>query len=71
MKKSFRRMVVVGLFALSVGAAGAVLTALAVAEPAYAGGSCPYACTNSLSCPGSNCQCIYGDASYHCQAPVK
>lgn len=70
MKKHFMRIVLVGLFAISIGAAGAVFTALTLAEPAY-GISCP-SCDGSNGCVGSTCNCNYdGGTSFHCSPPTK
>lgn len=67
MKKSFLQLVFAGLFALSVGTAGAVLaeTTLVVPRPLA---PCPTCRTIDLSCPGSTCGCNYntGSMSYVC-----
>lgn len=67
MKKSFLQFVFVGVYAISIGTAGAVLavTNFAVARPL---GTCPACRTIDLSCPGSTCGCNYntGSQSYVC-----
>jgi hypothetical protein len=66
MKKNFQRLALAGLFALSVGAAGATFTALAFAPPAYAFAKCP-TCDGSNGCVGSTCDCIFlGGHSFSC-----
>lgn len=70
MKKSFLRLVLVGLFALSLGTAGTIF-----AEVASAGPQTPNCgtvnCDGNKGCIGSTCDCIFdGGTSFHCQKPV-
>lgn len=62
MRKSFLGLVLGGLFALSVGTAGTVFTALILAQPAF-GAVCPDCELIDVSCPGSPCTCQWDDAT--------
>jgi len=54
MKENFLRVVLAGLFALSVGTAGAVFAQGPLTVPV----KCP-SCSQDLACPGSPCNCKY------------
>lgn len=64
MRKDFLRVVLAGLFTLSVGAAGAVFAAVRSVQPLA---TCP-SCSIDLGCPGSTCNCKYDKqtAKYYC-----
>jgi hypothetical protein len=64
MKKHVLRLVLVGLFALSVGVAGAVFAEVASAGPLL---PCPHCNTLDLSCVGSPCTCNWDGYGYICQ----
>lgn len=65
MKKDFLRLVLVGLFALSAGAAAAVFVYV---PPVAASSLCPTKCSTGQSCPGSTCICKFDSqaGSYYC-----
>lgn len=58
MKENALRLILSGLFALSVGAAGATFAEVASATPAPLAG-CPTCNQVDLTCLGSTCTCVY------------
>lgn len=67
MNRYFLRLVLVALFALSAGAAGAVF---AVASSAAPLDRCPTACNFDSGCPGSDCNCFPNmQGKYVCVPP--
>ena len=65
MKRKIQRVVLVGLFAVSVGTAGAVFTALTFPQPAFA--ACGDTCDVSNGCPGTPCSCNHDyDGGNYC-----
>lgn len=72
MKKDFRRAVLIGLFTLSVGVAGAVFAEVASATPLL-GCNSFNTCNVSVGCPGQPCECRWSDQYLKnlCLTPVK
>lgn len=74
MKTLHLRLVLACLFALSIGAAGAMFTSLILAQPAFAA-SCPNCELIDVACPGSPCNCVWDSftSQYEtkCQPPTQ
>jgi len=70
MKKGLLQLVLAGLFALSVGVAGAVIAETASAAPRPLA-PCPDCNMSQLNCPGSTCTCAYNTTQnkYLCSKP--
>jgi hypothetical protein len=69
MKKHFLRVVLAGVFTLSIGVAGALFTVASVgARPLLSCGGC----SGDRACMGTPCTCQFdGGSSFHCVPPVK
>jgi hypothetical protein len=68
MKKRFLRLILAGLFVLSVGVAGAGLAELASAAPGRVV-ACPPCQVGPGTCNGSSCDCLWSYSGYHCTPP--
>jgi hypothetical protein len=69
MKRNVSRLLLLGLFVLSVAAAGAVFADAAIPTPLAA---CPQCNTLDLTCVGSPCDCKYDgppSTKYYCAPP--
>lgn len=68
MNRYFLRLVLIGLFALSAGAAGAVFAVASSAAPLTL---CPPKCNYDTGCPGSPCNCEFNPMAnnYTCIPP--
>lgn len=66
MNKYLRQVVLIGLFVVSLGAAGAVFTVTAVAGPLTPSCSTVH-CSGSEGCLGSTCTCQFdGGTKFEC-----
>ncbi|HVA64847.1 MAG TPA: hypothetical protein VNF74_14065 [Terriglobales bacterium] len=69
MKEITLRLILAGLFAVSIGAAGATLVEVASAAPATP--SCPKTCNEPEgNCPGTTCTCQFINNAHTCATPL-
>jgi hypothetical protein len=64
MRKDFLKLVLVGLFAVSIGTVGVVFAGVAWGGPALP--KCPACNKLDLTCVGSTCSCQWDGYDYYC-----